>query len=64
MMHSFPKYDNGLASLVSIFPSPKEPPLIYDNILVPKRAVTNPFKTLPCSKDEYLKSDLDNSPKI
>lgn len=63
MMHSFHRCDNGLASLVSIF-SPKEPPPIYNNILVSKRVSTNPFETLPCSKDEDFKSDLDNSPKM
>lgn len=64
MMHSFRKCDNGLASLVPNFPSLREPPLIYDNISMPKIFVTNPFKTLPCSKDEYWKIDLDNSPKM
>lgn len=64
MMHSFRKCNNGLASLVSFFPSLKEPPPIHDKILVPKRVVTNPFKTLPFSEDEDLKSDLDNSSKM
>lgn len=53
----------GYLPLFQFFPL-KEPPPIYDIILVPKRVVTNPFKTLLCSKDEDLKGDLDNSPKM